>query len=215
VLPPLHRILHILSVLTIIAGVPGPVKTSYLNNGAQGRDPEFPARAPEAPPGQGRPVRGNSPNARKDHPDSKASQESLRRSPIRQLRNPGWSPPGACTLPVEPRAPHPGVLKAGGIYRSDVVLKTIQTWGRGAASRCSAPGPVKGRDGRRAPYPSSAMSSGRLFPDRVARQQSPSPLHRRPQINMHSSQAADKRGRYYFAPGGDISTSPRQKAVPA
>ncbi len=41
--------------------------------------------------------------------------------------------------------------------------------------------PVKGRDGRRAPCSSSAMSSGRLFLDRVARQQSPSPLHRQPE----------------------------------
>jgi hypothetical protein len=94
-----------------------------------------------------------------------------------------------------------------GIYRSDVVLKTIKTWGRGTASRWSAPGPVKGRDGRRAPYPSSAMSSDRLFLDRVARQQSPSPLHRHSQINMHSSDARAKgdistlpgRGHFYFA----------------
>jgi hypothetical protein len=40
--------------------------------------------------------------------------------------------------------------------------------------------PAKERDGRRAPCSSSAMSSGRLFLDRVARQQSPSPLHRQP-----------------------------------
>jgi hypothetical protein len=62
--------------------------------------------------------------------------------------------------------------------------------------RSPEPSP-KGRDGRNAPYPSSAMSSGRLFLDRVARQQSPSPLHRHPQINMHSSDARAK---------GDIST---------
>src|SRR5437867_667730 len=55
----------------------------------------------------------------------------------------------------------------------------------------------EGRDGRSAPCSSSAMSSGRLFLDRVARQQSPSPLHRHPQINTHSSQAQAK---------GDIST---------
>ena len=53
--------------------------------------------------------------------------------------------------------------------------------GWGAASRWSAPGPSKGRDGiNYAPCSSasSAMSSGRLFLDRVARQQSPSLLHR-------------------------------------
>ena len=54
-------------------------------------------------------------------------------------------------------------LRHDGIYRSDVVSKTIQSWGRGAASRWSAPGPAKGRDGRPAPCSSSAMSSGRLF----------------------------------------------------
>src|ERR1017187_10304148 len=45
--------------------------------------------------------------------------------------------------------------------------------------------PVKGREGRSAPYPSSTMSSGRLFLDRVARQHCPSPLHRHGQNNMH------------------------------
>jgi hypothetical protein len=69
-------------------------------------------------------------------------------------------------------------LRHDGIFRSDVVAKTIQSWGRGAASRGSAPGPAKGRDGRPAPCSSSAMSSGRLFLDRVARQQGPSLLHR-------------------------------------
>jgi hypothetical protein len=49
----------------------------------------------------------------------------------------------------------------------------------GAASRWSAPMPGKGRDGRNyAPCSSSAMSSGRLFLDRVARQHCPSPLRR-------------------------------------
>jgi hypothetical protein len=69
-------------------------------------------------------------------------------------------------------------LRHDGIYRSDEVSKTIKSWGRSTASRWSAPGPAKGRDGRNAPCSSSAMSSGRLFLDRVARQQSPSPLHR-------------------------------------
>ena len=39
-------------------------------------------------------------------------------------------------------------LRHGEIYRSDEVSKPIETWGRSAASRWSAPGPVKGRDGR-------------------------------------------------------------------
>jgi len=51
------------------------------------------------------------------------------------------------------------------------------------------------------------MSSDRLFLDRVARQQSPSPLHRQPEHNMHSSGRPAKgdtstlpaRGHFYFA----------------
>ena len=69
-------------------------------------------------------------------------------------------------------------LRHGGIYRSDGGRETEKSWGRSTASRWSAPGPAKRRDGRNAPCSSSAMSSGRLFLDRVARQQSPSPLHR-------------------------------------
>src|SRR5690349_3472345 len=63
------------------------------------------------------------------------------------------------------------------------------------------PMPGKGRDGRNyAPCSSSAMSSGRLFLDRVARQHCPSPLHRQSQNNMHSPGA--NRGRFYFATEG-------------
>ena len=70
------------------------------------------------------------------------------------------------------------------------------------------PMPGKGRDGRNyAPCSSSAMSSGRLFLDRVARQHCPSPLHRRSQNNMLSQQARARgdisilpgRGHFYFA----------------
>jgi hypothetical protein len=70
-------------------------------------------------------------------------------------------------------------------------------WDR-AASRRPAPSPGS-RTCREdhAPSHRPQMSSDRLFLDRVARQQSPSPLHRYPQINMHSRQAQDK---------GDIST---------
>jgi len=74
-----------------------------------------------------------------------------------------------------------------------------QTLGRDrAASRRSAPSPGKGtRREDRAPSHRPQMSSGRLFLDRVARQQSPSPLHRQPQHNTHSSNGLGK---------GDIST---------
>jgi hypothetical protein len=75
-------------------------------------------------------------------------------------------------------------------------------WGR-AASRWSAPSPGS-RTCREdhAPSHRPQMSSGRLFLDRVARQQSPSPLHRHPQINMHSLEAQAK---------GDISTLPERR----
>ena len=69
-------------------------------------------------------------------------------------------------------------LRHRGIFRSDVVIQILKSWGRGAAPRWSDPGPAKGRDGRTAPCSSSTMSSGRLFLDRVARQHGPSPLHR-------------------------------------
>jgi hypothetical protein len=60
---------------------------------------------------------------------------------------------------------------------------------------------VKERVGRTTPFSSSAMSSGRLFLDRVGRHQSPSLLHRQPQNNMHSAEPPAK---------GDISTLPER-----
>jgi len=63
-----------------------------------------------------------------------------------------------------------------GIYRSDVSSLQVNP-GRGSAFR-SGPGQAIGRAGKNTPFPSSAMSSGRLFLDRVARQHCPSPLHR-------------------------------------
>jgi hypothetical protein len=72
----------------------------------------------------------------------------------------------------------------------------------GGTDRLPMIGPVtqvKERVGRTTLFSSSAMSSDRLFLDRVARQHCPSPLHRHEQINMHSSEG---RG------DGDISTLP-------
>lgn len=68
-----------------------------------------------------------------------------------------------------------------GIYRSDVVQGKTQTkpWDGTVPPPVGRPrAQVKERAGRIALFSSSAMSSGRLFLDRVARQQSPSPLHR-------------------------------------
>jgi len=88
-----------------------------------------------------------------------------------------------------------------------------QTPGRDrAASRWTAPSPGKRtRREDRAPSHRPQMSSGRLFLDRVARQQSPSPLHRQPQHNTHSSADQAKgdistlpgRGHFYFALTGE------------
>jgi hypothetical protein len=58
----------------------------------------------------------------------------------------------------------------------------------------------------------STISSGRLFLDQVARQQSPSPLHRHEQINTHSATNLAKediftlpaRGHFYFALTNDL-----------
>jgi hypothetical protein len=105
----------------------------------------------------------------------------------------------ATSWPPSMRQPRLRFLRHGGIYRSDRVFKTKpRKPGTGMPPPVGRPpAPVQGRDGRSVPRSSSAMSSGRLFLDRVARQQSPSPLHRHGQINMHFSNAWRK---------GDIST---------
>jgi len=71
-------------------------------------------------------------------------------------------------------------LRHGGIYRSDMGKNRLNPGWLRRLPLVGARAPVKGRDGRSAPCSSasSAMSSGRLFLDRGARQQSPSPLHR-------------------------------------
>jgi hypothetical protein len=72
-------------------------------------------------------------------------------------------------------------LRHGGIYRPDVSLHLINP-DQGAAFR-SGPVQAIGHDGRSVSCPSVAMSSGRLFLDRVARQHCPSPPHRHGQNN--------------------------------
>jgi hypothetical protein len=61
---------------------------------------------------------------------------------------------------------------------------------------------VKERVGRTTPFSSSAMSSDRLFLDRVGRHQGPSPLHRHGHNNTHSMKAQAK---------DDISTLPGRR----
>jgi hypothetical protein len=104
-------------------------------------------------------------------------------------------------VPAESRTLILAFSRHHGIYRSDVVSNQNHL-NLGAGCRLPLVGPrapVEGRDGRSAPCSSSAMSSGRLFLDRVARQQSPSPLHRHPQNNTHSPESQAE---------GDISTLP-------
>jgi hypothetical protein len=71
-------------------------------------------------------------------------------------------------------------LMHGGIYRSDVGQNHLNPGWLRRLPLVGARAPVKGRDGRSASCSSasSAMSSGRLFLDRGARQHCPSPLHR-------------------------------------
>src|ERR1022692_1983343 len=74
-------------------------------------------------------------------------------------------------------------FRHGGIYRSDVSSHLINLVPGPRFTVGSGPGYRTRR--KNTPCPSSAMSSGRLFLDRVARQHCPSPLHRHTQINMH------------------------------
>ena len=107
-----------------------------------------------------------------------------------------------------------GVFKAwrnlsGPMWSPHKNQKQNQTPGRDrTASRGSAPSlGSRTRREERAPSHRPQMSSGRLFLDRVARQQSPSPLHRHTQLNMHPAQVRARgdistlpgRGHFYFA----------------
>ncbi len=161
----------------------------------------LPTRAAERASGQRRPVPGNSPDGRKDYPDFKPSQESLRRSPNRSPRDPGRRSPAVRTTR---RAEGPSTLRFLGMTESIGPMWFHNQNHGNLRAGCRLPlvGPrasVSESDGRSASCPSSSMSSGRLILDRVARQQSPSPLHRHPQNNTHPSQTRAE---------GDISTLP-------
>ena len=151
--------------------------------------------------GKVRPIQGNSPHDRPVSRGSFLAKESLRRSLPRHL----------LPAPIE-------ILRR-------LSMRFLEAWrnlsgpmgfskskpnpGTGpTASRRSAPGPGKRtRREEHAPSHRPQMSSGRLFLDRGARQQSPSPLHRQPQNNMHSAEPRAKgdisilpgRGHFYFA----------------
>jgi len=76
-------------------------------------------------------------------------------------------------------------LRHDGIYRSDVVqTETNPGAGTGPPPAGRPRAQVKERAGRTTLFSSSAMSSGRLFLDRVGRHHCPSPLHRQGQDNL-------------------------------
>jgi hypothetical protein len=125
-------------------------------------------------------------------PGSLFAKERLRRSLLRH-----------CLVATAKHPELPGcVFKAWRNLSGPMWLQDRhQTPGRGrTASRWPALSP--GRRTRRedhAPAHRPQMSSDRLFLDRVGRHQSPSPLYRHPQFNMHFSEPSVK---------GDISTLP-------
>jgi len=132
--------------------------------------------------GKVRPIPGNSPH---DRLVSRVISSSLKR---------------VCDDPW-PATPAPGNIQKRSVcvfqaWRnlSGPMWSKDQTPGRDStASRWSAPSPgSRTRREDRAPTHRPQMSSGRLFLDRVARQQSPSPLPRRPQNSIHFTEAQAK-----------------------
>ena len=149
-----------------------------------------------------RPVPGSSPDDR------------MRRGPDY------YRPKRACADPFPatpwPRLPKPGRVSGMRFLRQ---AESIGPMGLNCKSKNRRPGggvpppvgrppsPSKERDGRSALCSSSAMSSDRLFLDRVARQHCPSPLHRQVQTTMHLHPEPPERdistlqgiGHFYFA----------------
>ena len=155
--------------------------------------------------GKVRPVPGNAPHEPAGKPGAcfTSLKERLRRS----LRRHSETATSKNTEELRLR-----FLRHDGIYRSDVVPVKTKTetrpWGGTVPPPAGRPrAQVKERVGRTTLFSSSAMSSGRLFLDRVGRHQSPPPLRRHAQITMHSSSAHRKperstlleSGTFYFA----------------
>jgi hypothetical protein len=141
--------------------------------------------------GKVRPLQGNSPH---DRPVSRGTISSLRRICDDPFR--------ATAFPLQRTILRRSVCVFQACRNLSVRCGSTKTkpWGGTVPPPDGRPrAQVKERVGRTTPFSSSAMSSGRLFLDRVARQQSPSPLHRQPQNNMHSAEPRAK---------GDISTLP-------
>ena len=145
---------------------------------------------------QSRPLQGNSPNDR-------------------ILRGPGCNRHKRVCVDVFRATPPlqlPGIQKTPGRrflrQAESIGLMWPLQAGAGVPPPVGRPrGPAQERDGRSALCSSNAMSSDRLFLDRVARQQGPSPLHRHAQINTHPRPSSSKQdistlqriGHFYFA----------------
>jgi len=150
---------------------------------------------------QWRPVQGNSPNDRLPRgPDCNRPQrvcaDAFPAAPSRRLRRIEGIPS----------------MRFSGMAESSGPIWSQNQNHANLRAGCRLPlvgprAPVQGRAGRSAPYPSSTMSSGRLFLDQVARQHCPSPLHRHGQNNTHPIPASAKQdistlqriGHFYFA----------------
>jgi hypothetical protein len=142
--------------------------------------------------GKVRPLLGNSPHDRPVSRGILSLKENLRRS----LRC-HWLP-----APINTEAPQYAFFKAWRNLSVRCGQNKTKPWGGTVPPPDGRPrAQVKERVGRTTPFSSSAMSSGQLFLDRVGRHQSPSLLHRQPQINMHSAEPRAK---------GDISTLPER-----
>lgn len=111
------------------------------------------------------------------------------------------SPPDSLATDAILRALSDAFLRHRGIYQSDVRwLNPSLNGSHRLALAAPHPGPRTRREDHALLI--VPMSSDRLFLDRVGRHQSPSPLHRHTQINMHFSEAWAK---------GDISTLPGRR----
>ena len=120
--------------------------------------------------GKRRPIPGNSPDDRIQHgPDCNRPRRVCAHS---------FSATPTPRLPKIRRDLGMRFLRHDGIYRSDVAQTPNPGYGIQPPPAGRPRPQVKERVGRTTLFSSSAMSSGRLFLDRVGRHQCPSPLHR-------------------------------------
>jgi len=156
--------------------------------------------------GKVRPIPGNSPHDRRvGRVISSSLKESLRRSLLRH------------SIPLFRIRRRPVCVFQGmaeSIWSDGVGKAKPNPGAEPTASRWSAPRPgQRTRREEHAPSHRPQMSSDRLFLDRVGRHQSPSPLHRHEQNNMHSASGLAKgdistllaRGHFYFALTADMA----------